>query len=316
MSLIILNLVLILLFSTFLSWYFTKLIINPFSKIIPDIPNYRSAHFVSKPRGGGLAFITSNFVSALIFGQNHFAALSPLLIMGFIDDIFSIKNLFKFVVQIFTCFFLFYKSSYFELINQIDYLPFKILITIIIVVFLSAIINFCNFMDGIDGILVGSILVCLISYTFLISGSVWALIGSLFGFLIWNWHPSKIFMGDIGSNFLGGVLIWIILNSENIFNSFGILFIATPLLIDPLFCLFRRLYNKQNIFIPHSFHLYQRLCKGGLSHSKVSTLYIAASIFISISFIVGGLKLEIISIFIFLLLAIWLENNIATTFGK
>ena len=316
MSLIILNLVLILLFSTFLSWYFTKLIINPFSKIIPDIPNYRSAHFVSKPRGGGLAFITSNFVSALIFGQNHFAALSPLLIMGFIDDIFSIKNLFKFVVQLFTCFFLFYKSSYFELINQIDYLPFKILITIIIVVFLSAIINFCNFMDGIDGILVGSILVCLISYTFLISGSVWALIGSLFGFLIWNWHPSKIFMGDIGSNFLGGVLIWIILNSENIFNSFGILFIATPLLIDPLFCLFRRLYNKQNIFIPHSFHLYQRLCKGGLSHSKVSTLYIASSIFISISFIVGGLKLEIISIFIFLLLAIWLENNIATTFGK
>ena len=135
MSLIILNLVLILLFSTFLSWYFTKLIINPFSKIIPDIPNYRSAHFVSKPRGGGLAFITSNFVSALIFGQNHFAALSPLLIMGFIDDIFSIKNLFKFVVQIFTCFFLFYKSSYFELINQIDYLPFKILSTIIIVVF-------------------------------------------------------------------------------------------------------------------------------------------------------------------------------------
>ena len=120
MSLINLDIIFIILVSTSLSWCFTKLIINPFSKIIPDIPNYRSAHFVSKPRGGGLAFITSNFISSLMFSQNNFAALLPLLIMGFIDDIFSIKKLFKFGVQIVTCSFLFYKSPYFDLINQID----------------------------------------------------------------------------------------------------------------------------------------------------------------------------------------------------
>jgi len=311
-----LNVILILLVSTVLSWYFTKLIINPFSKLIPDIPNKRSSHSFTKPRAGGLAFIISNFFSSLIFGQNNFAILLPLFLMGFVDDIFNIKKLYKFVIQIGTCFLLFYKSSYFDLINQIDNLPFKALCVLTIVIFLSAIINFCNFMDGIDGILAGSILVCLVTFAFLLSGSVWTLIGSLFGFLIWNWKPSKIFMGDIGSNFLGGVLVWIILNSQNIFYSIGILLIAAPLLIDPLLCLFRRLYNRQNIFIPHSLHLYQRLCKGGLSHSKVSTLYIVSSIFISISFFIGGLKLEIFSISIILIFAIWLEKNFAITFDK
>jgi hypothetical protein len=84
--------------------------------------------------------------------------------------------------------------------------------------------------------------------------------------------------------------------------------------MDPLLCLLRRLYKKQNIFNPHSLHLYQRLCKGGLSHGKVSTLYIVSTIFISISFFVGGLKLEIVSISIILIFAIWLENNIASNF--
>ncbi len=311
------NIFLILLVSIFLSWFFTKLIINPFSKIIPDIPNYRSAHFLIKPRGGGLAFITSNFISSLIFlGQNNFAALLPLSLMGFIDDIYGLKKLSKFGVQIATCSFLLYQSSYFEFINQIDNLLFKIIYIITIVIFLSAIINFCNFMDGIDGILAGSILISLITYAIILKGSVWALIGALFGFLFWNWRPSKIFMGDIGSNFLGGVLIWMILNTNAISMSLSILLISAPLLIDPLICLFRRFCNRQNIFNPHSLHLYQRLCKGGLSHSSVSIIYIFSSIVISISFFVGGLKLEIFSIFIFLIFSIWLEKNIATTFDK
>ncbi len=312
----IFDIFIIFFISTLLSWYLTRLIINPFSKLIPDIPNKRSSHSFTKPRAGGLAFIASNFISSLIFGQNSFVFLTPLFLMGLLDDIFNINKLSKFGVQILTCFYLFYQSSYFDLTNQIDNLPFKFMVMLSIIIFLTAIINFCNFMDGIDGILAGSILVCLITFEFILSGSVWALIGSLFGFLIWNWKPSKIFMGDIGSNFLGGVLVWIILNSENIFNSLGILLIASPLLIDPLFCLFRRLYSKQNIFMPHCLHLYQRLCKGGLSHSKVSTLYIVSSIFISISFFMGGLKLEIVLISIILLFAIWLEKNIATTFDK
>ena len=125
-------------------------------------------------------------------------------------------------------------------------------------------------MDGIDGILTSCMIVIFVSSSFIIFDSIWGLIGSLIGFLFWNWNPSKIFMGDIGSNFLGGVLIWIILNTTSINNSLALILISLPLILDPLICLLIRFLNKENIFNPHSKHLYQRLVKGGLSHQMVA----------------------------------------------
>ena len=178
----------------------------------------------------------------------------------------------------------------------LDNILIRLCLIALIVIGLTAIINFCNFIDGIDGILTGSILVILISYSFLISGALWSLIGSLFGFLIWNWKPSKIFMGDVGSNFLGGVLVWIILNAQTIKNSAALLLIASPILLDPLICLIRRLINKQNIFKAHSMHLYQRLNKGGLDHSQISIIYILASFCISISIFWGAYFMEVLQL--------------------
>ena len=52
-------------------------------------------------------------------------------------------------------------------------------------------------------------------------------------------EPIKIFMGDIGSNFLGSLIVWVLLNTNSSYNSIGLLFIAAPLLLDPFICLFR-----------------------------------------------------------------------------
>ena len=171
-------------------------------------------------------------------------------------------------------------------------------------------------MDGIDGLLTLTIIVILISATFISTASIWVLIGSLIGFLFWNWNPSKIFMGDIGSNFLGGVLIWAILNTTSINNSLALLLISLPLLLDPLICLLIRFFYKENIFNAHSKHLYQRLVKGGMSHQMVAIIYATSSAFISFSFFVGGIKTEIFSCLFVLIFGIYLNKNFAINFKR
>ena len=63
-------------------------------------------------------------------------------------------------------------------------------------------------------------------------------------------------------------------------------------------------------------HLYQRLNKGGLSHQKVALIYISSTIFIGITFFIGGLKFEILSLLLILLMGYWLDNNYAEPFPK
>ena len=190
----------------------------------------------------------------------------------------------------------------------------RVLLIILLVLISTAFINFCNFMDGLDGLLTGLILVFLFSSITFISGSIFGLIGALLGFLFWNWHPSKIFMGDVGSNFLGGVFVWIILNTNEVSNSLVLILIALPLILDPLICILRRFIAKQNIFEAHSLHLYQRLIQGRLKQRQVAILYIASSSSISLSFFYGGFKIELIVTIINLLVALWLEKNYAEKF--
>tara|TARA_B100001027_G_scaffold216614_2_gene193520 strand:+ start:599 stop:976 length:378 start_codon:yes stop_codon:yes gene_type:complete len=123
-------------------------------------------------------------------------------------------------------------------------------------------------------------------------------------------------MGDIGSNFLGGVLIWAILNTTSINNSLALLLISLPLLLDPLICLLIRFFYKENIFDAHSKHLYQRLVQGGISHQMVTVIYATSSAFISFSFFVGGLKTEIFSCLFVLILGLYLNKNFAINFKR
>ena len=308
------NIFLTLLISSSLTWWITKLLIKPFKRLIPDLPNERSAHNQIKPRGGGISFISINFLLAIIFNQNNFVFLLPLSLISILDDFFNVSRSLRFITQILTACYLLFFSPYFELIMQIDYIAIRIIVFTLIVFGSAAIINFCNFMDGIDGILTGSILIILISFSLLISGNIWPLIGSLFGFLCWNWKPSKIFMGDIGSNFLGGVLVWTILNTENIKYSFGLILIASPILVDPLICLIRRFIQNQNIFKAHSLHLYQRLNKGGLDHAQISIIYILSSLGISIAFFLGGLFYGIFIAMCIYTFGFWLDKSKAIPF--
>jgi UDP-N-acetylmuramyl pentapeptide phosphotransferase/UDP-N-acetylglucosamine-1-phosphate transferase len=135
-------------------------------------------------------------------------------------------------------------------------------------------------MDGLDGLLSGCFLLILSRSIYAISPELSILLGSLFVFFIFNWSPAKIFMGDTGSTFLGGIYFIILLNSSNISGFFINLLISTPLLLDSLTCIMIRLFKKQNIFKPHKKHLYQRLNQAGFKHSTVSLIYILATLFL------------------------------------
>ena len=310
------NISLAIFFNFILSWFFTKLFIKPFKKLIPDIPNERSSHKFIKPRGGGLSFILANIIVSNIFEQVNFVFLLPLSLTGFIDDFFNISRFSRLFIQIATSSFILFNSNYTNLIQINNDLIIEFILLTSIIFICTGIINFCNFMDGIDGILSGSFITIYIFSTFLLSESLWGIAGALVGFLLWNWQPSKIFMGDVGSNFLGGTLIWILLNTNNMNDSICLFFIASPILIDPLICLIRRFIAKKNIFEAHNMHLYQRLNKGGLSHQQVSLIYIFSIIFIGISFLIGGFTLEIISFLLILIFGLWLDIKYAKPFSN
>ena len=143
--------------------------------------------------------------------------------------------------------------------------------------------NAYNFMDGIDGIAGGLAL---------IAGSGWAIIGFLsgqqfvgdigaliaasnLGFLLHNWPPARIFMGDIGSAFLGFTLAVLpLIAGRNDPRLFIVGFLVVwPFIYDALFTLARRLARKENIFEAHRSHIYQRLVIAGYSHRFVTLTY-------------------------------------------
>jgi len=141
------------------------------------------------------------------------------------------------------------------------------------------------------------------------------LLGSLLTFLFWNWPPAKIFMGDVGSNFLG---IYFVANMLQLPKSeiIGLFLIGSPLFGDALITLIRRFFSRQNIFNAHRQHLYQRLCLGELSKKKVCIIYFLQCSLLSYIYIKFGFLHEMATVFIFFLIMYILDIKYALSFKK
>ena len=114
----------------------------------------------------------------------------------------------------------------------------------------TGIINFINFMDGIDGLVTSCMIIIFIFAYFTISSDFLIFIGPLIGFLFFNWNPAKVFMGDVGSTFLGGSLVYLILSCNTLEQTLSIFLISFPLIGDAFFTLLKRFLSKHNIFKP------------------------------------------------------------------
>ena len=145
-------------------------------------------------------------------------------------------------------------------------------------------------------------------------GGLDGLVAGLLGFLLWNWSPAQVFMGDVGSTFLGAVFAGVVLQQASFSAALGLLLVATPLLADACICVLRRLLAGQRIFQAHRLHLFQRLHQAGWSHARVAGSYIAATGVLAIALRVGGWLWVLGLAGVVLIIGLWLDQRVALAF--
>jgi Fuc2NAc and GlcNAc transferase len=286
-----------------LSIVLVKVLIVKFQKKLLDLPNERSSHTQPTPRGGGLGFILSFFlVTGLVRLYNPildasipvgtWLCLIPLVGISFFDDWKPLPASIRYLVQLLVVFaivlvglgaFPFFPSQANSIVSETS----AILLTVL---GMTALINFYNFMDGLDGLVAGTAIVQL-GFLAIWSGnaSVWILVAAITGFLVWNWQPAKIFMGDSGSTFIGAAIAIVLLSKKStVPDVWSTLSITLPITLDTIYTLIRRLLRRENIFQAHRSHLFQQLHQSGWGHGQVASLYISASLLLSLSLLVLG----------------------------
>jgi UDP-N-acetylmuramyl pentapeptide phosphotransferase/UDP-N-acetylglucosamine-1-phosphate transferase len=311
--------------AAFAAWSLLRALIPQLRRRLLDQPNARSSHILPIPRGGGVAFVLVASAASSIgwFGAAFFAQQGltgsqlamvalplltlPLAVVGFLDDRHNLSAGLRYGVQQVTALMLILLSP----------LPLPWLVLPLLLIAVTAVINFTNFMDGLDGLVSGCMVVAIgaLSVALAAPWPVWALVGSLLGFLLWNWSPAKVFMGDVGSTFLGAVFAGLALQAPSWPEALGLLLVATPLLGDACLCVPRRLLAGQRVFQAHRLHLFQRLHQAGWSHARVSSLYIGATAVLALALLWGGLPWLITLAAFELLLGTWLDQRVAVPFA-
>jgi Fuc2NAc and GlcNAc transferase len=302
-------------FGWILSYSILTLMLPFLVTLLPDRPNFRSSHTITTPRGGGLSFVVASCLASLTYCVYNIDMLAivpliglPLAFIGLIDDMFTVNPSLRYAVQLITAVSVISVSP---LLEGCLWFCF-----VFVVIAFTAVINFINFMDGLDGIVAGNMAVSIATCAFLLKAPlpIWVLVGSLLGFLILNWSPAKVFMGDVGSTFLGFVFASLVLHASDWHQCLALLLVCTPLLGDALICICRRLLAGQSVFKAHRLHLFQRLHQAGWPHARVSSLYLTATTLLAAALVLSGLKLLMILSFVVIVNGIWLDRRVAVSF--
>ena len=295
-----------------LTFYTTKLSIPFFEKFFQDIPNIRSSHKKTKPTGLGIIFAIFSSIAFLISDNVIYASCFSFAIIGLIDDFKGLSSIKRLIFQIGFSTFCFYNINYLFINN--DSIILSLFLLFFYVFIFTGIVNTINFMDGIDGIVASCMVLVFFGISLKYDLNLLPLTFSLLGFLILNWSPAKVFMGDSGSTYLGSVYAITLMSSSSLNDFLEIILLTTPLLADAIICRFRILIKGGNIFSPHKLHLYQRLYSGGFSHSKISFLYASATGLLVFSFLNYSLFLMFILSLLIIFIGICLDHKFAVKF--
>lgn len=246
-----------------------------------DIPVKRSSHSVPTPRGGGIAIVISWYIgiSALfILGRLekhiYMALMTGVLlgIIGFLDDLYSLKPSMRLVIQLITTLVaLFFLDEYHLNFNSLNAFIVNVLQLAVTIIGIIWFINLFNFLDGIDAYAsLETIFIAAGIYFFVRDPILLILIFSVLGFLYWNWPKARIFMGDIGSTQLGFVVIilGIYYHKTTDFHIVYWLMLTSIFWFDATLTLIRRLINREKLSTAHKKHAYQRIVQAGFSHLK------------------------------------------------
>lgn len=302
-----------------------------------DIPNDRKVHKKNTPRLGGLAIFFSFLLGYILFAPTSTQMLSVIiggfiiLIVGIIDDIKPVPARYKFIIQCMAAsVVVFYGRLVLQDITILGMvLNFGTIISYVFtVIFIVAIMNAINFIDGLDGLAAGvsSIYFLTIGIIALILNNIGGLdiilsfimLGATLGFLVYNFNPASIFMGDTGSYFLGFIISVIALLG---FKTATITSLIIPLLIlaipifDTLFAIIRRVLKGEPIGYPDKEHLHHQLLNFKLGIKKtVIIIYVITGLFagVSIFYVLDQTRLAIIIyvVLMIILVAFVVKTNV------
>ncbi|MDN5326831.1 MAG: UDP-GlcNAc:undecaprenyl-phosphate/decaprenyl-phosphate GlcNAc-phosphate transferase [Moorella sp. (in: firmicutes)] len=260
-----------------------------------DKPNARKIHHTLMPRLGGVAIYAGFMLAYWLGGYHHqeypglFFAGTFIMVVGIIDDIRSLSPRLKLLGQIIAAVILVAFGVRVDfLTNPFDGLFILGKLAIPVTIFwLVGVTNALNLVDGLDGLAAGTSLIAAVT----IAVVAWfngelavaflslALAAAVLGFLPFNFHPARIFMGDSGSMFLGFNLAALatigLTKSATVISLFiPVVILGLPIL-DTLFAIVRRFLNHRPIFAPDKGHLHHRLLAHGLSQRQaVGVIYL------------------------------------------
>lgn len=258
-----------------------------------DIPNSRSSHKKITPRGAGMVFGLIFLLGVFIYDFQNFTeikytlfAIFLIYICGVLDDRFDISPKQKLIFIIVASVIVYFNGyqitnigTFFNVSLNLGYLALPFTIFAIV-----AFTNAVNLSDGLDG-LAGSISTIILSAIFIIGFiyqdntlMVWSaiLISVVLAFLVLNWHPAKVFMGDSGSLLLGFIIAILSIKALNYINPVSILFLAAVPILDTLVVFRRRIQRGMSPFTADKNHLHHIL--NNIKQDKAFTVKMLLSI--------------------------------------
>ncbi len=277
------------------------------SKKLYDVPDARKIHDVPIPSLGGLGIFAGFVMASLTIisfaqapdFQYFFAAFFVIFFLGLKDDILDISPIKKFIGQVLAAFLIIYKGNIqiqsmhgFLGIYQLPPM-FSIFFTYLTII---VIVNSFNLIDGVDGLAAGLALMAVTIfgvYFYEVNMQAYAVLSfataaSLVAFLIFNFQPAKIFMGDTGSLLLGLINSILVIKFINVANmpavsvpissapAVGFAILMVPLL-DTLRVFGIRIGHRRSPFSPDRNHIHHILLDRGLSHSTITLLLVAVN---------------------------------------
>lgn len=253
-----------------------------------DVPNARSSHQVATPRGGGGAIVVAATIGLVWLSWSNgstvlaWSLFGGLIVagVGFVDDHRHLPPVIRLAGHSVAA--VLAVGSLAGLANGVPW-------AFVAVVFVAWLTNLTNFMDGIDGLAgAQAVTVCAAAAAFCATASpgtaLWVepaiLAAAAAGFLVWNWPPARVFMGDVGSGYVGFLMGVLALRAAAVSPVLGWcwLILSGAFIVDATVTLLRRAARRDRLFQAHRSHAYQHLALAWGAHRPVTLLVVAINL--------------------------------------
>lgn len=288
------------------------------TRLVVDRPNERSLHAKPVPRTGGIAILIAAAATMVLGpltalpGALWLAALA-LAVLSFADDLWNLPVAARFGAHLAA-------GAGAAWLLLPDAAPLVLKLAAILGV--GWMINLYNFMDGSDGLAGGMALfgfgfLCVAAWMAGAADIGWAcgvIAASAAGFLIYNFHPARIFMGDVGSVPLGflAACLGVAGTARGVWESWFPLLVFSPFIVDATVTLIRRASRGARIWTAHREHYYQRLVMSGFGHRRTALMEYTLMALQGLS---GLLVMRYAPAFAWMLLAGWVVVYVSTAFA-